>query len=105
MTAGPADRGEPMARVPDDVPIMAVASLKMGGEKPLPGMRMPVSEISIELYTPLPGGLRYAGGFAPEGLKVEGRMDIGADGKPLTPDEDPAGAPAEAPAEAAAATP
>lgn len=84
MTVGPADRPEPMANVPDNVPIMAVASMKMDG-KPLPGMRMPVSEISIELYTPLPGDLRYAGGFAPEGLKVEGRMDLGPDGQPLAP--------------------
>jgi hypothetical protein len=68
---------QPMEHVPDDVPILTIASLKMG-DRPLPGMRMPVSEISIELYTPLPGGIRYAGGFSPEALEVPHRKDIPA---------------------------
>jgi hypothetical protein len=64
-------------------------------------MPMPVTEISIELYTPLPGGIRYGGGFAPEALKVEGRTDISApapDAPPVEPTgaetPKPAGAPA-----------
>jgi hypothetical protein len=96
---GGGDGREPMASVPDNVPIMTIASLKMikdgDGQQPLPGMRMPVSEIAIELYTPLPGGLRYAGGFSPEGLKVEGRMDLGPDGQPIQKDAQPAPEPAK----------
>ena len=65
----------PMEHVPDDVPVLVIASLKMG-DKPLPGMRIPVSEIAIELYTPLPGGIRYAGGFSPQALEVPHRRDI-----------------------------
>jgi quinol monooxygenase YgiN len=99
---GGGDGREPMADVPDNIPIMAIASLKMikegDGQKPLPGMRMPISEIAIELYTPLPGGLRYAGGFTPEGLRVEGRMDLGPDGQPLKPAAAPAAPASEPPA-------
>jgi hypothetical protein len=73
---------EPMAHIPDDVPILTIASLKMG-DKPLPGMRIAVSEIAIEMYTPLPGGIRFAGGFAPEALKVPHRLDLDAEGKPV----------------------
>jgi hypothetical protein len=70
--------GEPMKDVPDDVPILTIASLKVTGQ-PLPGTNAPISEISIELYSPLPAGIRVNGGFAPEGLKVEGRKDITID--------------------------
>jgi hypothetical protein len=102
--AGAAGDHEPMAGVPEDVPVLAVASLKMAGagEKPLPGMPMPVTEISIELYTPLPGGIRYGGGFAPEALKVEGRTDISAPAAPDAPPVEPTGAETPKPAGAPA---
>jgi len=66
----------PMKDIADDAgPILAVASL-MPGEKPLPGSNAPISQISIELYSPLPGGIRINGGFAPESLKVPGRIEM-----------------------------
>jgi hypothetical protein len=86
----------PMVDVPEDAgPILTVASLKMA-EQPLPGTQAPVSEISIELYTPLPGGVRLNGGFAPAGLKVPGMQDLkaeaqGKSGPPGKADGDGAG--------------
>ncbi len=69
---------EPMKDVPEDVPILVAASLKFAGQ-PLPGTNAPISEIAIELYTPLPGGIRVNGGFAPAALKVLGREDVTID--------------------------
>ena len=63
----------PMADVPDDGgPVLAVAALTMA-DKPVTGVTsLPVSQISIELYTPLPGGLALGGRFAPADVKVPG---------------------------------
>ena len=66
----------PLKLVDDDVgPIMAIASLTMGQPKPGEGGGMPISQISIELYSPLPGGLHFGGRFAPDDLHVEGMRD------------------------------
>jgi hypothetical protein len=62
---------EPMADVPDGVPVMAVATLvppppAKDGEKPASLM----GSISIELYTPLTSGLSIGGAeFAPEAFR------------------------------------
>jgi hypothetical protein len=65
----------PMADVPDDgAPIMAIASLTMaptGGES-----KLPFSQIAIELYRPLPGGIALGGRFAPSGVKVPGLREV-----------------------------
>lgn len=79
----------PMKDIAEDSgPILAVASL-MPADKPLPGSNAPISQISIELYSPLPGGIRVNGGFAPEALKVPGRIDVDTsirqDGPPMAP--------------------
>jgi hypothetical protein len=68
--------GVPMEGIPENTPIMAIAALTPG-EKPegAPGV-MPVSQISIELYTPLKGGIHYGGTFAPAGLKVKAMRDL-----------------------------
>ena len=61
----------PLADIPDGTgPILAIASItpqatpnpELGG--------IPVSQISIELLTPLPGGLDFGGTFAPAGAKA-----------------------------------
>ena len=57
---------EPMADVPDDTPVLALASLAFDGPPAVEGAAIPFSAISIELYAPLDGGLRINGGFAPE---------------------------------------
>jgi hypothetical protein len=66
----------PMADVPDDgKPIMAIASLTMGKQPPSASNPFPVSQIAIELYAPLPGGLAAGGRFAPMAMKVPGLVD------------------------------
>lgn len=68
--------GEPMEGIPADVPILAIASLTPGTlPEGAPG-QMPVSQIAIELYTPLKGGIFIGGTFAPEGLKVKGLQNL-----------------------------
>jgi quinol monooxygenase YgiN len=57
----------PMKGVPDDVPLMAVASITPS-DKPEPG-KMPFSQIAIEIYTPMTRGLNIGGGFAPEAFR------------------------------------
>ena len=65
----------PMPDVPDDgSPIMAIASLTLSGT-PTAENPFPVSQIAIELYKPLPGGLAAGGRFAPSTLKVPGLLD------------------------------
>lgn len=67
----------PMPDVADDgQPILAVASLTMA-EKPASGITsLAVSQIAIELYQPLPGGIALGGRFAPTTLKVPGLTDV-----------------------------
>jgi hypothetical protein len=68
---------KPLADVPDDIgPIMAIASLTFSEKPQLPGVQIPVSQIAIELYTPLPGGLAAGGRFAPATVKVKGLVEL-----------------------------
>jgi len=76
-----ADR--PLADVPDDGgPILAIASLKMAPNAAEPkdagDLRTSVTQISIELYAPLPGGLAVGGRFAPSTVKVPGLVEVPA---------------------------
>lgn len=63
---------EPLSHVPDDVgPVLAIAAITPAG----PGdavteVGIPISQISIEMYAPLPGGLSFGGTFAPAALEV-----------------------------------
>lgn len=68
--------GEPLQGVPDDIgPIMAIASVTMSDKPQFKESSLPISQISIELYTPVTGGLFLGGRFAPEGLKVRRMRD------------------------------
>lgn len=63
---------EPLAAFKDEnAPIMMIASVTPS-DKPMPGQQLAVSQIAIEAYTPVPGGLALGGTFAPSGLKVPG---------------------------------
>ena len=70
--------GGPMADVPDDGgPILAIASLTM--PNPAAGASDPraaITQIAIELYAPLPGGLAAGGRFAPSTVKVQGLIEV-----------------------------
>jgi len=68
---------KPLADVPDDSgPIMVIASLTFSDRPQVPGVQIPVSQIAIELYAPLPGGLGVGGRFAPATVKVKGLVDV-----------------------------
>jgi len=74
----------PMADVPDDGrPILAIASLTMPAA-PQPGgdLRAWVTQIAIELYAPLPGGIAAGGRFAPTTVKVPGLVEVAITGRP-----------------------
>jgi len=72
--------GEPLAGVPDDGrPILAIASLTMpdsAAPKSAGELRTAVTQIAIELYAPLPGGLAVGGRFAPSSVSVPGMIDV-----------------------------
>ena len=67
----------PMADIPDDdSPVLAIASLTPSTAPPTGDSRIPVTQIAIELYKPLPGGLAAGGRFAPSAMKVPGLIDV-----------------------------
>jgi hypothetical protein len=66
----------PMVDVPDDGnPILAIASITLSKEPQVSTVQLPVSQIAIELYAPLPGGLSVNGRFAPSTVKVTGLVE------------------------------
>ena len=74
---------KPLADVPDDGrPILAIASLKMAPNAAEPKdageLRTSVTQISIELYAPLPGGIAVGGRFAPSTVPVPGLVEVPA---------------------------
>lgn len=68
---------EPMEMVADDEgPILVIATLTMAQKPHFEAMpEMPISQISIELYKPLPGGAQLGGRLAPEKFKVKNMRD------------------------------
>ncbi len=72
----------PLENVPDDVgPIMAIASITMADSAHFAMTSLPISQIAIELYKPLPGGLFLGSRFAPEGVKVDGMRMVPSGGQ------------------------
>lgn len=76
--AGPPDSSHvPLAGVAEDSgPILAIASLTMADAPASKALQLPVSQIAIELYQPLPGGVFVGGRFAPNSVKVPGMRDF-----------------------------
>ena len=67
---------KPLQGVPDDVgPILAIASITLADKPQLEPTSLPISQISIELYKPITGGLFLGSRFAPASLKVSGMKD------------------------------
>lgn len=69
-------RVKPFEGVPDNVPILAIASITMADKPAFEETSLPISQIAIELYTPIKGGIHLGGTFAPAGMKVEGLRDL-----------------------------
>ncbi len=75
---------KPLEGIPDDIgPILAVASITMSDKQHFEETNLPISQIAIELYQPVNGGLFLGGRFAPETLTVE-RMTDYTPGRPAT---------------------
>ena len=68
----------PLAGIKDDSgPIMAIASITIDRAAMQSGdIKGATSQIAIELYGPLPGGLAAGGRFAPSTVKVPGLLDV-----------------------------
>jgi hypothetical protein len=65
---------KPMRKIPDGVPVMALASISFKGKPAIKDSPIPFSQIAIEMYTPLSGGINVGGSFAPEAfLKLTGK--------------------------------
>ena len=74
---------EALADVPDDSgPIMAIASITFSDKPQVDGTSLPISQIAIELYSPVSGGLSLGGRFAPDSVEVPNLKDYSkSDGK------------------------
>ncbi len=77
---GRAGDDEPMEHVETDGPIMVMATLSFDGPPALAGSKIPFSQISIELFEPLPGGAFIRERLAPEKFKVEHMRDLTPEG-------------------------
>jgi len=80
-----APKRTPMKDVPDDGgPVLAIASLTLADRAPGDVTTLPISQIAIELYRPLPGGIALGGRFAPDAIKVPGLRESSLTGAPKT---------------------
>ena len=62
---------DPLVHVDEETsPILTIASITPRRGKQLDSFNLPISQIAIELYTPLPGGLAVGGSFAPKSVLV-----------------------------------
>lgn len=79
-------RGAPhavMGFADDKVPILVVASVTPSDHPHINGSRLAVSQIAIEMYTPVAGGIVFGSGFGPDNLDVPGlrRVTVGSRSK------------------------
>ena len=64
-------KDEPMQHIKNgDQPIMVIASLTPAQKPELPGINIPISQISIELFGLLPGGAQVGGRVTPDNVEV-----------------------------------
>jgi hypothetical protein len=77
---GPADSSfKPLADVSDDAgPLMVIASITFSDKPHFKETDLAISQISIEIYQPVTGGIFLGGRFAPEGMKVKGMREYTA---------------------------
>ena len=76
---GEDDGDEPLAHVEDEeAPIMVIATITFARERQIEGINLPISQISIELYAPLPGGAFYGSRLAPAEFEVPHMRDFTA---------------------------
>ncbi|MEZ6244093.1 MAG: hypothetical protein R3B57_13745 [Phycisphaerales bacterium] len=74
-------RHKPLQYVADEeTPIMVIATISFDGPPAIAKAKLPFSQLSIELYQPLPGGASINGRLAPDGFKVEHMQQIKTEG-------------------------
>src|SRR5471032_3155742 len=85
---GPRRPDGPLAGIKDDSgPILAIASLTIDRAAMQRGdLKAGTTQIAIELYAPLPGGLAAGGRFAPSTVKVPGLIEVPMSAVPPTKD-------------------
>lgn len=77
--------GRGLRHITDDgKPVLVIASITPSDKPMIDGVPMPISQISIELYQPLPGGASLGGTFAPSDLEVPHLRRLNADGSDAT---------------------
>ncbi len=66
----------------EESPLLVVATITPSQEPTIAGSSLAISQIAIEIYTPVPGGIAIGGGFGPDSLKVPGlrRITMSRDG-------------------------
>ncbi|MGH9143490.1 MAG: hypothetical protein ACRD2I_20325 [Vicinamibacterales bacterium] len=76
--------GGPLAGIKDDSgPILTIASITMDPATMKSGdYKSATTQIAIELYAPMPGGLAAGGRFAPSSVKVPGLIEVPISGPP-----------------------
>ncbi len=78
---------KPMRHIADDSgPIMVIASMTMSDKPAFAGLGLPISQIAVEIYQPLPGGLFLGKRFAPAGVKVAHIHDLTPSSAPVDSD-------------------
>jgi hypothetical protein len=84
FSSGPRRPDGPLAGVKDDSgPVLAIASLTIDPAAMQSGdLKKATSQIAIELYAPLPGGIAAGGRFAPSSMKVPGLIEVPISGPP-----------------------
>ena len=68
-----AERRPPLETVPDDSgPLMVIASITFSDKPHFESANLAISQIAIEVYKPMTGGVYLGSRFAPDALKVPG---------------------------------
>ena len=74
--AGSIPSRKPLEQVKEDSgPILVIASLTPADKPKFKEINLPVSQIAIELYQPVPGGAALGGRFAPSAVKVQNLVE------------------------------
>jgi hypothetical protein len=71
------DAQKPMKYIPEDSgPILAIASITLSDKPRFKESTMPISQIAIELYQPLPGGVFLGGRFTPKDVPMAHMREV-----------------------------
>ena len=69
---------EPLSFIEDEeIPILVIASITFTDKPSFESIKLPISQISIEMFAPLPGGAYLGGRLAPKEFKVPHMKQLG----------------------------